>query len=91
MSKAETNITSIIQFIAGNWFGKMWNWFIDLLAAFREGKTQDKEGEGRRGAVVKRVEHISTIMLVNIWVAQVRAPLVLSVGIWTCKNSTINT
>ena len=44
----------------------------------------------RRGAVVKRVEHISTIVLVNIWVAQVRVPLVLSVGIWICKNSNIN-
>ena len=44
----------------------------------------------RRGAVVKRVEHISTIVLVNIWVGQVRVPLVLSVGIWICKNSTIN-
>ena len=43
-----------------------------------------------RGAVVKRVEHISTIVLVNIWVAQVRVSLVLSVGIWICKNSTIN-
>ena len=41
---------------------------------------------GRRSAVVKRVEHISTIVLVNIWVAQVRVPLVLSVGIWICKN-----
>ena len=28
---------------------------------------------------------------VNIWVARVRVPLVLSVGIWICKNSTINT
>ena len=37
---------------------------------------------GRRGAVVKGVEHISIIVLVNIWVAQVRVPLVLSVGIW---------
>ena len=46
---------------------------------------------GRRGAVVKRVEHFSTIVLVNIWVARVRVPLVLSVGIWICKNSTINT
>ena len=45
---------------------------------------------GRRSAVVKRVEHISIIVLVNIWVAQVRVPLVLSVGIWIRKNSTIN-
>ena len=44
----------------------------------------------RRSAVVKRVAHISTIVLVNIWVAQVRVPLVPSVGIWICKNSTIN-
>ena len=44
----------------------------------------------RRSAVVKRVEHISIIVLVSIWVAQVRVPLVLSVGIWICKNSTIN-
>ena len=36
---------------------------------------------GCRSAVVKRVEHISTIVLVNIGVAQVRVPLVLSVGI----------
>ena len=43
---------------------------------------------GRSGAVVKGVEHISTIVLVNIWVARVRVPLVLSVGIWICKNST---
>ena len=43
-----------------------------------------------RGAV-KRVEHISTIVLVNICVARVRVPLVLSVGIWICKNSIINT
>ena len=41
---------------------------------------------GRRSAVVKRVEHISTIVLVNIWVAQVRVPLVLSDGIWICKK-----
>ena len=46
----------------------------------------------RRGAVDKGVEDISTNLLVNIWgVARVRVPLVLSVGIWTCKNSTINT
>ena len=45
----------------------------------------------RRGAVVKRVEHISTIVLVNIWVVRVRVPLVLSVGIWICQNSIINT
>ena len=45
----------------------------------------------RRGAVVKGIEHISTIVLVNIWVARVRVPLVLSVGIWICKNSIINT
>ena len=32
------------------------------------------DGHGRRGAVVKRAEHISTIVLVNIWVAQVRVP-----------------
>ena len=44
----------------------------------------------RRSAVVKRVEDISTIVLVNIWVAQVRVPLVLSVGIWISKNSNIN-
>ena len=35
----------------------------------------------RRGAVVKGVEHISTVVLVNILVARVRVPLVLSVGI----------
>ena len=35
----------------------------------------------RHGAVVKGVEHISTIVLVNICVARVRVPLVLSVGI----------
>ena len=35
----------------------------------------------RRGAVVKGVEHISTHLLVKIWVARVRVPLVLSVGI----------
>ena len=35
----------------------------------------------RRSAVVKRVGHFSTIVLVNIRVAQVRVPLVLSVGI----------
>ena len=35
----------------------------------------------RRGAVVKRVEHISTIVLVNTGVARVRVPLVLLVGI----------
>ena len=35
----------------------------------------------RRGAVVKGVEHISTIVFVNIRVARVRVPLVLSVGI----------
>ena len=46
---------------------------------------------GRRGAVVKGVEHISTNLLVNIWVARIRVPLVLWVGIWICKNSTINT
>ena len=46
---------------------------------------------GRRGAVVKGVEHGSIIVLVNIWVARVRVPLVLSVGIWICKNSIINT
>ena len=40
---------------------------------------------------VKAVEHFSTIVLVNIWVARVRVPLVLSVGIWICNNSTINT
>ena len=45
----------------------------------------------RRGAVVKGVEHISTNLFVNIWVARVRVPLVLSVGIWIRKNSTINT
>ena len=39
-----------------------------------------------RGAVVKGVEHISTIVLVNIWVARVRVPLILSVGIWICKK-----
>ena len=43
----------------------------------------------RRGAVVKGVEHISTNLLVTIWVARVRVPLVLSAGIWICKNSTI--
>ena len=35
---------------------------------------------GRRSALVKRVEHISIIVLVNISLAQVRVPLVLSVG-----------
>ena len=35
----------------------------------------------KKGAVVKGVEHFSTIVLVNIRVAQVRVPLVLSVGI----------
>ena len=35
----------------------------------------------RSGAVVKGGEHISTILLVNIRVAGVRVPLVLSVGI----------
>ena len=44
----------------------------------------------RRDAVVKGVEYISTIVLVNIWVARVRVPLVLSVGFWIWKNSTIN-
>ena len=39
------------------------------------------QGHYRRGAVVKGVEHISTIVLVNIRVARVRVPLVLSVGI----------
>ena len=48
-------------------------------------------GKGHRGAVVKGVEHISTIVLVNIWVARVRVPLVVSVVIWICKISTINT
>ena len=41
--------------------------------------------------VVKGVEHISTNVLVNIWVVRVRVLLVLSVGIWICKNSIINT
>ena len=45
----------------------------------------------RRGAVVMGVEHISAIVLVNIWVERVRVPLVLSVGIWIFKNSIINT
>ena len=36
----------------------------------------------RRGAVVKGVGHILTIVLVNIWVARVRVQLVLSAGIW---------
>ena len=45
----------------------------------------------RRGAVVKGVEHIWTNLKVNIWVPRVRVPLVLSVGIWIRKNSTINT
>ena len=40
--------------------------------------------ESRRGAVVKGVEHI-------VFVARVRVPLVLSVGIWIRKNLTINT
>ena len=55
--------------------------------------TSNKEHNriSRRGAVVKGVEHISTIVLANIWVARVRVPLVLSVGIWICKNSIINT
>ena len=44
----------------------------------------------RRGAVVKGIEHISIIVLVNIWLARVRVPLVLSVGIWICKNAYIN-
>ena len=35
----------------------------------------------RRGAMVKGVEHISTIVLVNICVARVRVQLVLSAGI----------
>ena len=52
---------------------------------------RDKPRQGRRSAVVKRVEHISAIVLVNIWVAQVRVPLVLLVGIWIRKNSIINT
>ena len=50
-----------------------------------------EQSSSRRGAMVKRIEHISTIVLVNIWVARVRVPLVLSVGIWICKNSIINT
>ena len=45
----------------------------------------------RRSVVIKGVEHISTNVLVNIWMARVRVPLVLSVGIWICKYSTINT
>ena len=45
----------------------------------------------RRGAVAKGVKHISTIVLVNIWVTRVRVQLALLVGIWICKNSTVNT
>ena len=46
------------------------SWILDITRSF-----------GRRGALVKVVEHISTNLLVNILVAQVRVPLVLSVGI----------
>ena len=44
-----------------------------------------------RGAVAKGVEHILKNLKVNIWVARVRVPPVLSVRIWIRKNSTINT
>ena len=44
-----------------------------------------------KGAVVKGVEHSSTNLKVNIWVARVRVPLVISVGIWIRKNSTSTT
>ena len=56
-------------------------YFFDYRVSVRE----------RRGAVVKGVEHISTIVPVNIWMARVGVPLVLLVEIWICKNSTINT
>ena len=70
------------------------NWWISIISRFGEfrgWKLWTFKSFCRRGAVVKRVEHISTIVLVNIWVARVRVPLVLSVGIWIWKNSTINT
>ena len=54
-------------------------------------KVQGAQGVESSGAVVKGVEHISSNLFVNIWVARVRVPLVLSVGIWICKNSIINT
>ena len=63
--------------------------YIEYCALLKEQKNLLKSN--RRGAVVKRVEHISTIVLVNIWVARVRVPLVLLVGIWICKNPIINT
>ena len=69
-----------------------------LIADFGDSAKLDAKWENhkrgdnsRRGEVVKGFEHISTIVLVNIWVARFRVPLVLSVGIWICKNSTINT
>ena len=74
-------LTTLCHLIVGGW-GKLF--VLEKAHPFHAHPKQSV-------AVVKGVEHISTIVLVNIWVARVRVPLVLSVGIWICKNSTINT